>query len=320
MLLLERFELTLSDVFKIEGGIKVQNWGELRKVKMINPSMIPKLDYHPIIEEFAEIKTSNAKTERFLLPNDYLIASKQNIKGYSLMNTDNIDGNNIVASEHFLVLRYKPTWNAIFGSSYIVHNLLDILVKKLAIEKSKKFGAQKYITIEDVANSKISFNLNGNNEIDENYKNVKKLIRKEIEGINQFKLFINNYIVKNKIEIKVDESEQIEKKAKTNKSTGEYEFYIKLGVAYFNQPFINIKKINQDFFGEHLSQLDVHLGNWDSVPINSKINRKANPNQTPRIIFEGSDYNRYIQANHEMGDLIKVSFEETKPVKRILIS
>ena len=135
MVLTGKFELTLSDVFKIESGMKIQGWGGTKTVYMVNPSMIPRLENYPITDDLIKVNTSNIKSEKFLSANDYLISSKQNIRGYSLLNTNNIEGKNVIASEHFIVLKYKPTWNAILGNSFLVHKLLDLLVKKLSVEK-----------------------------------------------------------------------------------------------------------------------------------------------------------------------------------------
>ncbi len=307
MILTGKFELTLSDVFKIESGLKILSGKDAETVNMINPSMIPKLEYYPITESLMEVKTSNIKPERFLSPNDYLISSKQNIRGYSLLNTNNIEGNFVVASEHFIVLKYKPTWNAIFGNSYLVHKLLDLLVKKLAAEKSKKSGNQKYITIDDVSRASITLNLDGNSEIDNYFYKIRSLILENLKGINDLKKIVDNYINENEIEINVGKSDTVEKVAFINQLTGDKEFFVKLGTAYYNQPFFNVKRVNEELFGEHLTEIDVFLGSWDSNKINAKVNRKANPNKTPRIIFEGSDFNRFVQSNHEIGDYISIT-------------
>jgi hypothetical protein len=332
----KKIDLKVSDIFDIEGGVKINfnHNPESQELKMISPAMIPKTNYHPITDNFIIVNASNVKPNKFLKPNDYLISPKQLIKGYSLLNTDNIEGNKVIASEHLIILRYKPTWSAIFvQNSYFMHNLLDLLVVQLdeyATKKTElknqseefinnkfnmKKGFQKFITIDEVANSKISFDISDYKEVDEIYNNIKRLIKKEIDLVNDFKIKFNQIIEKNNISIRVTESSYNIKKPISD----EYVFYIKLGTAYYNQPFLNVKTEYQDKFGEHQSLIEVHLENWNSSPIRAKINRNANPNQSPRIMFIGTDYNKYVQSKYKIGEYISISIDENIPVKRILI-
>ena len=333
----KKIDLSVSDIFNIEGGLKIStdHSDNAQTILMISPAMIPKNSYHPITDNFILVNASNVKLDKYLKPNDYLISNKQIIRGYSLLNTDNIEENKIIASEHFFILRYKPTWSAIFvQNSYFIHYLLDILVVKLdeyatkktelknqseefVVEKSKmKKGFQKYITIDDISNSKISFNMSDYKEVDEFYNKIKRLIRKEFDLVNDFKIKFNQIIEKNNISIRVTESSYNIKKPISD----EYVFYIKLGTAYYNQPFLNVKTEYQDKFGEHQSLIEVHLENWNSSPIRAKINRNANPNQSPRIMFIGTDYNKYVQSKYKIGEYVSISIDENIPVKRILIS
>jgi hypothetical protein len=86
----------------------------------------------------------------------------------------------------------------------------------------------------------------------------------------------------------------------------ETEIEIVLGKAYFFQPFFNISAKYKHLFGEQNTALNVYLGSWENGPVSAYVNRLANPNHTPRIMFQGKDYNNYVQTNHQLGDKIKI--------------
>ena len=90
-------------------------------------------------------------------------------------------------------------------------------------------------------------------------------------------------------------------------------FDIRLGKTYYLQPMLNIGADYEQYFGEHGNMLKVYFNSYNSIPISASINRLANPNKTPRILFKGNDYNRYIQAKHQIGDVIKITMDKEYP-------
>jgi len=44
-------------------------------------------------------------------------------------------------------------------------------------------------------------------------------------------------------------------------------FNITLGLAYYNQGFINIKQRYNEYFGQNNSIITVYLGSWNEIPI-----------------------------------------------------
>ena len=88
---------------------------------------------------------------------------------------------------------------------------------------------------------------------------------------------------------------------------------IKLGIAYYNQGFFNIRKKYEDEFGENQSKLTIILGE-SGKEIEATINRTANPNQTPRIMA-GKEYTVWIQENFKMGDFLKVEIVSNTRIK-----
>lgn len=78
-------------------------------------------------------------------------------------------------------------------------------------------------------------------------------------------------------------------------------FNITLGEAYFNQGFINIRKIYQEYFGPHGSIINVYLGSWNVIPYEAIISRTDQPRQYPRIRLR-INYTRWVQQIHQQGD------------------
>jgi hypothetical protein len=96
------------------------------------------------------------------------------------------------------------------------------------------------------------------------------------------------------------------------------EISITLGIAYFNQGFVNIRVAHQHFFGVHGTFLNVYLGNWQNQPILATINRTANRNGTPRIMI-GVLYVEWVQANHHIGENLIVTINNPQYPNSILI-
>jgi hypothetical protein len=93
---------------------------------------------------------------------------------------------------------------------------------------------------------------------------------------------------------------------------------VKLGVAYYTQGFVNIKKRYEDYFGGDQSEIIIYLGTWTSEPFAARINRRAQIIGTPRIMM-GTRYTEYVKANHKLGETIKIEFMNPNYPNSILI-
>jgi hypothetical protein len=86
---------------------------------------------------------------------------------------------------------------------------------------------------------------------------------------------------------------------------------VKIGIAYYNQGFINIRVFYQEYFPQHGGHITVYLDSWDNLPITLPqgnpitINRNANPNNTPRI-YMGGNYRAWVQRNFQQIDTMIV--------------
>jgi hypothetical protein len=97
------------------------------------------------------------------------------------------------------------------------------------------------------------------------------------------------------------------------------EIIVQLGQAYFNQPFFNIGVAHEGLFGPDGAHLSVYLGNWNMQPIVAHINRRANNNQTPRIMMPGGEYNAYVQAHHHLGGAMTVTVDPAHPNSILIV-
>ena len=79
----------------------------------------------------------------------------------------------------------------------------------------------------------------------------------------------------------------------------------RLGVAYYNLGFFNIKLRYDMYFGPNNSIIDVYLGSWNTIPIKARIDRTTQPNRTPRIMM-GITYTNWVQVNHQQGENLTV--------------
>ena len=102
-------------------------------------------------------------------------------------------------------------------------------------------------------------------------------------------------------------------------------FTITVGIAYMNQGFVNIRQRYSEYFGEDNSEIKVYLGSWESKSLinsaqnNCYINRRANPNGTPRIMM-GAIFTRWMAENHQIADLLVVEIlTDSYPTNSILI-
>ena len=80
---------------------------------------------------------------------------------------------------------------------------------------------------------------------------------------------------------------------------------IEIGQAYYHNGFFNIRKQHSDFFGKDGSSVRIILGEHSDQVIDAYVNRRANPNSTPRIMA-GKEYKAWIQQNFRQGDVFKV--------------
>jgi hypothetical protein len=81
--------------------------------------------------------------------------------------------------------------------------------------------------------------------------------------------------------------------------------------TYWPLGSINIPVQLEHFFGEHGGTVDVMLmaGNSNPVFIQASINRMANGNRSPRLLFQGEHgptYKMWKQQNHVSGDVVQV--------------
>jgi len=81
-------------------------------------------------------------------------------------------------------------------------------------------------------------------------------------------------------------------------------FKIQLGSAYFNQGFFNIGVQYDEYVGRDQAPIIIQLGP-DGPEIDGWINRKANPNGTPRIMG-GKMLTDWIQSNFRLKGYVQV--------------
>jgi hypothetical protein len=77
-------------------------------------------------------------------------------------------------------------------------------------------------------------------------------------------------------------------------------FRITLGKTYWEYPVFNIPLEQQQFFGEDNHQIRIDFVSNDTLvrSLEENINRKANPNRTPRIYIHGEDGRWYREWLH----------------------
>jgi len=84
-------------------------------------------------------------------------------------------------------------------------------------------------------------------------------------------------------------------------------FGVRIGFAYYNQGFFNVRKQYSDLFGEDNTFIEIQLGDTQEETITGRIDRCANPNHTPRIMC-GTAFRHWIQKNFKMDDVFAVKF------------
>ena len=82
------------------------------------------------------------------------------------------------------------------------------------------------------------------------------------------------------------------------------EFKIKLGEAYYNQGIINPGVDASRELGEHDDPISVYLGSLDA-PLVSRIDRKANPSGSVRVVGGNGRIAKWIKAHFVFGETVQ---------------
>jgi len=102
--------------------------------------------------------------------------------------------------------------------------------------------------------------------------------------------------------------ESIEPQASTDQNQIAYQsFTVQIGEAYFSQGFFNVPVAHSDKFDRDGAAIRIYAGK-NRTPVTGRINRRANNNNTPRIMG-GTHLRDWIQANVGKGRLLKVIVE-----------
>jgi hypothetical protein len=168
-------QISLTELVDISQGLPFPNKNKNISEDVVNyryqtlyvsampSSSIEQLNREELSEFYSDKKI---KENRLLQLEDYLVSIRGKIKGYALINNQNLfnlsdDCNGIIATNHFLVLRPRLTARVAFGN--LLYYILDMLMPRIneyAIEKQKnkkngKENALPFITIADL--KEISF-------------------------------------------------------------------------------------------------------------------------------------------------------------------
>lgn len=85
-------------------------------------------------------------------------------------------------------------------------------------------------------------------------------------------------------------------------------FPIELGTAYYDQGFINPGVDASKHLGQHGDPVIVLLGN-ESEQVDSFINRRANQNQTVRVVGNNRRIAEWFQRNFQRGDVVEAKVQ-----------
>jgi hypothetical protein len=324
MLLITLLTIKLTEVFDIIPGVQVKPKVNLSNggiYQLLAPSNIP-FDFAESLKgEFVKCALSDLDPKKILLQDDFVITNKQLIKGYSMKLFD-LGDRKLIPSENIFILRGKNESEEIVGMlrkhPIFFHQLakrLDHYAETKAILKK----SQKFISMTDLSEVEISWNYSLINEstaeLEKKYTRIYQIIeekKKLTQELNQLMASIEEENRKMNLTFNINTQALLKPKVRnfTNDSqiqiNEETEIEITLGKAYFFQPFFNISAKFTHLFREQNTGLNVYLGSWENEPVSAYINRLANPNHTPRIMFQGKDYNNYVQTNHQLGDKIKI--------------
>lgn len=81
--------------------------------------------------------------------------------------------------------------------------------------------------------------------------------------------------------------------------------------TYWPASSINVRKDWEQYFGPHggVAQVELTSANQPAIQVDAVINRTANSNGTPRLLFQGDHgrvYKRWKEDNHRMNDRVQV--------------
>ena len=85
---------------------------------------------------------------------------------------------------------------------------------------------------------------------------------------------------------------------------GSVEFPIRLGIAYYNHGFFNVRVDYGRYFEGDGANIDIYL-EANPIPIHAKISRRVNKNGMPRIMA-GTRYRDWVQSKFRMGEEFSV--------------
>jgi hypothetical protein len=176
-------QISLTELVDISQGLPFPNKNKNISEDVVNyryqtlyvsdmpSSSIEQLNREELSEFYSDKKI---KENRLLQLEDYLVSIRGKIKGYALINNQDLfklsdDCNGIIATNHFLVLRPRLTARVAFG--HLLYYILDMLMPRIneyAIEKQKnktngKENALPFITIADL--KEISFIIDQTNDL-----------------------------------------------------------------------------------------------------------------------------------------------------------
>lgn len=171
LLLHEKFQI--KDQFEIWQGVTTSRnlWKESGKkkpsdiYKVVNLSGIDNCTGMIEAENLIDfMPTRSIPEDKLLTKYDYLISCKGEVKGFSMLMSENIlemmkkkSCGGLVASNHFLVLRPRLIADAGISEIGFLHNLLGIISAKLNDLPSVKKRINKYVTVNEVSNYTFAF-------------------------------------------------------------------------------------------------------------------------------------------------------------------
>ena len=191
----------LRDFYEIRQGVTVTQPNGKALYKAINLSGIDTctkiidkkklVDYDPVRE---------VGPDKLLTNTDYLVASKGEVKGYSMLDSEEFlhsmtaDGSckGIVASNHFLVLRPRDISGSNMDEIRFAHNLLDILIPEFNKIASVKAGNSKFLTINDLGDLKISNPLT-NSDLFRQFTEIMTSYTQKQQALNELKIELDNF-------------------------------------------------------------------------------------------------------------------------------
>lgn len=312
--------LRLSDIFEIIQGVPNRllksNNGPSGHYLVITSSNVPSEPYMPINGELNELTSSEVENSKIINEKDFLLTNKQVIKGFEAV----LIGKTkypVVPNENIFILRPRDFWFNKLFPNYLKF-LFAELIKSLdhfAESKSMLKKSQKYITIKDLSEIDFEIDIIRNAEIEDEIAETFKDFLSAYDSFIRLKNEIKKIDISIDLKINISPSRLHPKNESTislmsSQIDSLVHFRIRLGKTYYLQPMLNIGADYEQYFGEHGNMLKVYFNSYNSIPISATINRLANPNKTPRILFKGNDYNRYIQAKYQIGDAIKITIDK----------